>query len=128
MKAREHRNFNLALGAANGLLRCLMDADADGRRVSFGELLLETAASAVGCAATGGIPDAIDPPNFPAHRDIGHGIVPVGAASVAVYKSAQASDNRVVRRLLEGAALGPVGHLVADSTTPAGINLFVRGL
>lgn len=126
MNASDHQKLNFALGALNGLFRCLQEAATE-TQPSAGDVFFQTLASGLGAVTTAGIPDWIDPPTSPAHRNWGHGVVQVGLLTGKAYDAAQAVKNPIVRRFLEGAAIGPAGHLLGDATTPAGINFIRRG-
>lgn len=127
MRASDHVTFNLLIGTIHGVARCMMESQSTRRSLDIGEVLFSGLASAMGAMLTHRLPDMIDPPTSPSHRDVGHGVVPMGVATVTAYRAVQSVQNPFVRRFLEGAAIGPAGHLLADATTPAGVNLLGRG-
>lgn len=115
--------------------------------------LPELIGSAVGGLLGGRLPDMIDPPNSPNHRDIGHsilftiaGIALVICAVICLKTSCKElerdanwhiqngynipddinmklTQKRLLIGFLNGLTTGSVSHLALDSTTPAGINL-----
>ncbi|MBK8265375.1 MAG: hypothetical protein IPK80_29100 [Nannocystis sp.] len=127
MRAQEHSWINFIIGAVHGIFRCKMESDVTKISPDPLEVVVSALASGAGAMLTHRLPDIIDPPTSPRHRNVGHGVLPIGFASVTAYRAAQSVQNPIARRFLEGAAIGPAGHLLADASTPAGVNLIARG-
>ncbi len=123
MRDAEHRRNSFIMGAIVGAFRCMQEGRGNDPAMVFGSML----ASGAGAALTEGLPDVIDPPTGPSHRDVAHGALPVGALTVAAFNAAQNTPDPIMRRFAEGMAIGPATHLAADATTPKGINLIKRG-
>jgi hypothetical protein len=84
--------------------------------------LLETAGGALGGYLGGILPDRIDPPFHPGHRSLGHGFVPVAAATTFWNQGLDGWQNQLrrladehgYRRLLSTDPAGTAWHAFAE--------------
>lgn len=143
-----NKKIHTSVGATAGVVKTLA-AQVRNENISLPELI----ASGVGGLLGGRLPDMIDPPNSPNHRDIGHSIMFTLAGialliGVIIYLKTSCKElereanwhiqngynipddikvelmqKRFTLGFLNGLATGYVSHLALDSTTPAGIKL-----
>jgi hypothetical protein len=76
--ARIHKVTGSAVGAVYALVQA--------KGQPGGHVLVETLGGAAGGALGGLVPDRFDPPLWPGHRSVGHGIVPVAVVGDAVRR------------------------------------------
>ncbi len=76
--ARVHKVSGGVAGAGYALIRA--------KGQSGGHVIIETFGGAVGGTLGGLAPDRLDPPLWPGHRSVGHGLVPVAVAGDAVRR------------------------------------------
>ncbi len=142
------KKIHTAVGATAGVTQMLATQIIDDN-INLPELI----GSTVGGLLGGRLPDIIDPPDSPNHRDIGHsilftiaGIALVICAVISLKSSCKELQSKAdwhiqngyyipddikmelaLKRLaigfLNGLPAGYVSHLALDSRTPAGINL-----
>lgn len=113
------RAEHLAAGAFVGFLTELLHADRHKRPVNTRNVVL----SALGGAFGSRLPDVIEPPIHPHHRDTAHSVVAGAGVALAVLDSDGEAPEKA---FLRGAGAGYVTHLAQDASTPRSIPLLTR--
>jgi len=111
----------ISSAAVTGLI-CCIKARREGRPIILGDVLKEAFLGAIGGVVGGLLPDILEPPRHPGHRDLFHsrlafiGMPIVGAK---LMNSGNLSQSAVT--VGEGFSVGYISHLILDSRTPRGL-------
>lgn len=138
------RDTHVTAGVAAGAVWAFYHA----RKEHTSDQVVEVLGGAIGGWFGGLLPDVLDPPTTPDHRDVGHGfalLLLVAFASleaerqacranaISCMKVGGTADDirplawRFVAGVLTGIQAGYVSHLLLDGNTKAALPLLVRG-
>src|ERR1043166_8987135 len=120
MNGKQHCIAGLAVGAALDAVAQWLDHIEDPtRRFDWGEFFI--------CALAGGaagiLPDILEPPDGPDHRQFFHSITAAAAVAYAVSGRHANHVSASARKLLSAIGFGYLSHIALDCTTPAGVGL-----
>ena len=112
---------HFTVGAGVGILNYLLNKNSRNETTQLGELL------AVGLlgGAVATLPDVIDPPYSPNHRNIGHSLILSGLLIPALIKKIEENPQVNINQkdFTKSLLWSYASHLLLDAGTPAGLPL-----
>jgi membrane-bound metal-dependent hydrolase YbcI (DUF457 family) len=111
--------MHFTTGAVIGLLTYIANKNQRNEQISIPELAVVGACSGF----AGVLPDIIDPPTNPQHRQIGHSAIISAATLPKIWQWTQNNPNLTQEQkdLIRAMIFAFGSHLVLDSGTPAGL-------
>ena len=111
----------ISSAAVTGLIS-LMKARQEGRPINWRDVVRDTLLGGIGGVVGGLLPDILEPPRHPGHRDLFHSrlaLIGMPIVGAKLMDSANLSQSAVT--VGEGFSVGYISHLILDSRTPRGL-------